>query len=1282
MFKASPKALLNIIENSADLVAMATPDGRLLQINESGQYLLAIFDETELNTLTLPDLLSETEWQTLRDTAIPEALETGVWQGQVTFLGQDGMEILMSLRIIANLTEKEQTRILGLLGNDITEQKWLGVSLKESETRFRSSFENTSLGMALISTEGYFLQVNKAMTELLGYDEQEFMNRSIFDLIHSEDVSRVNFPIQRLQKGEVNTIKGEVKYQRKDGTTLWGYVNATAIQDAQENTSYFLVQIQDITEQKLSKDALIISEERTRLVIDTALDGVITINELGEIIGWNQQAAQIFGWSGEEIIGKTLAETIIPHPYRKAHQKGLIRYLETGIPRVLNKRIELSARHHDGYEFPVEISISVLETGNSTSFSAFVRDITEKKKLENQLQATLKTQERQLEIGQALATAQTEQEVLDVIVEKARYYPNAALSVTYWETGADGEKYDIVKRQSAFESGIKMLAEGTRTAWNQSPFSPQYSAEGLFICNDLAADTRLDADVRQSFTSTGINGLAIFPLVASGEWLGNMVVMTKAEAFFNEQVLSFYRALAEQSSVALRATRLFKNTQMSLERRTREVELTIQIAQEISTSLNLTDLYQRVVEQIKEQFDYYHVQLLRYDPYLDTVALVYGYGETGRKMLEMNHSLPLGAGLIGVAAETGRTTYRGDVTADPNWRPNPLLPDTRSEIAVPIKLGDDVLGVLDVQSDHINDFDEDAQLLLEGLCGQIAVAFESTQLREEMDARVDELTTLQRYMSREGWESYRMAREYTLAGYQFDQQGVAAFVPPSEQGGAPENGGGGDTAVTIPTLETPGTVVGVEAIGALGIQSDEENPLTYEEMEFIRSVSSQVAEALEAARLFEQTQDALSEQERLSTQLETVAQVSTAASTVLEVDTLLQAVVDLTKASFNLYHTHIYLMDPQTHTLVLRAGADQVGRLMTLEGRRINLDDESIIARAVKTREGVVENDVRKIVDFIPNPLLPHTRAELAVPLIVGDQVIGVLDLQADRVDFFTEEDISIHRTLASQIAVAVQNATLFAEQVAASAKLREVDRLKSEFLASMSHELRTPLNSIIGFADVLLEGLDGELNERMEEDVRLIRDSGRHLRELIGDILDMSKIEAGRMELRYEEIDMVQMSHDIIATAAPLAETKNIALYSKIADDVGTIEADRTRLRQVLWNIMGNAIKFTQKGSVTLSMEYQGNDLLVGIQDTGIGISEENKAVVFEQFRQVDGNLNRSVGGTGLGMPITKKLVELHGGDIWIESVEGQGTTFWFTLPKYQYYRKPKGDTSPLKAD
>lgn len=255
------------------------------------------------------------------------------------------------------------------------------------------------------------------------------------------------------------------------------------------------------------------------------------------------------------------------------------------------------------------------------------------------------------------------------------------------------------------------------------------------------------------------------------------------------------------------------------------------------------------------------------------------------------------------------------------------------------------------------------------------------------------------------------------------------------------------------------------------------------------------------------------------------------------------------------------------------------------------------------------------------------------------------------------------------------QKAQYAAEEARQAAEM--ANQAKTTFLANMSHELRTPLNSIIGFADVLLEGLDGDLNERMEEDVRLIRESGNHLRGLIGDILDMSKIEAGRMDLRYEEIDMAQLANDVMATAAPLAQEKRLFLHLDIDENVRPVQADRTRLRQIMWNIVGNAIKFTEKGSVTISVQGQSNHVLCSVRDTGIGIKEEHAAVVFEQFRQIDGGLNRIAGGTGLGMPITKKLVELHGGDIWIESVYGQGSTFLFTIP----YHPPKNKPAPVDA-
>jgi len=835
----------------------------------------------------------------------------------------------------------------------------------------------------------------------------------------------------------------------------------------------------------------------------------------------------------------------------------------------------------------------------------------------------------------------------------------------------------------------KTIKEGSELPLEGSLSGIAVAQNSIAISEELGQDERLVENVRVAMHQQGLKSAVSIPLSFQGGVLGVMnllfdhsrsldqlerdTLLTISKnvglAMANHRYINQIKSQMESSQKTEKALKEGEERlQESLERRSRQVELSTQVAQEIAAAPNLDELYHAVVTQVKEQFGYYHAQLLRYDPALEIVALVVGYGEIGERMLELNHSVPVGVGIIGTAAATGQSILRSHVTEDPDWRPNTLLPDTQSELAVPIRLGDKILGVLDVQSNVPGQLNEDDQIMLEGLCGQIAIAIESTTLRQEMEARLSDLHILQGQMSREGWSDFQKSKKL-VPGYQFDHVGLKPIDSPTMPEQSSVNGEGKNGQSSGPNLTSTESVrvplqVRGESIGVVGVQDDPNRPLSDEDQQFLQAISEELSEALEAARLFEQTQDALAEQERLTSELETVAQVSTAASTILEVDALLQSVVDLSRSSFDLYHTHIYLVNETSNKLVLKAGAGNVGRLMTLEGREISLDAESVVARAARTRQGVIENNVRKTLDFLPHPLLPNTQSEMAVPMVVGDKLVGVLDLQSDEEDRFTEEELQIQKTLAAQIAVAVENAQQYAEQVQTATKLRELDQLKSEFLASMSHELRTPLNSIIGFADVLLEGLDGNLNERMEEDVRLIRESGSHLRELIGDILDMSKIEAGRMELRYEEVDLRQMANDLISTANPLAQEKSLSLYLDLDEKVDVIQADRTRLRQVFWNIMGNAIKFTDKGSVTLSIQAKDEHVLCSIRDTGIGIKEENIHVVFEQFRQIDGGLNRAAGGTGLGMPITKKLVELHGGTIWIESVVGQGTTFLFTLP------------------
>ncbi|MFN2286212.1 MAG: ATP-binding protein, partial [Anaerolineae bacterium] len=398
--------------------------------------------------------------------------------------------------------------------------------------------------------------------------------------------------------------------------------------------------------------------------------------------------------------------------------------------------------------------------------------------------------------------------------------------------------------------------------------------------------------------------------------------------------------------------------------------------------------------------------------------------------------------------------------------------------------------------------------------------------------------------------------------------------------------------------------------------------------------------------------------EKRASELQTVAEVSTAASTILEPERLLSQVVELTKANFDLYHAHIYLIDDDGESLVLAAGAGKAGKQMLDEGWQISADSAtSLVARAFRTRQGVIANDVRAAPDFLPNPLLPDTRAELAVPLIVGEQVLGVLDVQSDQVDHFTQQDVTIQTTLAGQIATAVENARLFQET-------RQVDRLKSEFLANMSHELRTPLNSIIGYVQLLLMDLEGEIPEDSYEDMKSVETNSQHLLNLINDVLDLARIEAGRMELHMENIDLPNLLDIVKSNNAGLFIDSPLTFSVEAEPDLPQIYADQIRITQVLNNLISNAFKFTETGGITMRAYSVDDEVRIDIEDTGIGIAEKDLDTVFERFRQVDGSFTRRAEGTGLGLSITRLLVELHGGQLSVQSKLGEGSTFTVHLP------------------
>jgi len=278
-------------------------------------------------------------------------------------------------------------------------------------------------------------------------------------------------------------------------------------------------------------------------------------------------------------------------------------------------------------------------------------------------------------------------------------------------------------------------------------------------------------------------------------------------------------------------------------------------------------------------------------------------------------------------------------------------------------------------------------------------------------------------------------------------------------------------------------------------------------------------------------------------------------------------------------------------------------------------------------------------------------------------QLIGCLVVSRNRAGTFPAETVELLRTFGTQFALAIQNARLFHEIADKSRQLEAASRHKSEFLANMSHELRTPLNAIIGFSEVLAQGIFGTINDKQTEYLHDILESGRHLLSLINDILDLSKIEAGRMELEASEFDLPLAIQNALMLVRERALRRGIALHHVIDDRVADIRADERKVKQVLLNLLSNAIKFTPEGGRIEVRAAPADGLVeVSVADTGVGIAPEDLETVFEEFRQV-GTAEKKAEGTGLGLALTRKFIELHGGRIWVTSQVGVGSTFTFTL-------------------
>jgi signal transduction histidine kinase len=464
------------------------------------------------------------------------------------------------------------------------------------------------------------------------------------------------------------------------------------------------------------------------------------------------------------------------------------------------------------------------------------------------------------------------------------------------------------------------------------------------------------------------------------------------------------------------------------------------------------------------------------------------------------------------------------------------------------------------------------------------------------------------------------------------------------------------TILATPLLRE-GRTMGALVVGRREIRRFDEKFVS-----LLQTFADQAVIAIENVRLFNETKEALEQQTATSEILRVISQSPTDVQPVF--DAIASRVVPLCDA----YFSTVWRYDGTLiHHTADNYPTREMGAILT-EGYPAPAQRESAVGQAIGECRIIHVEDV--LSDSAPSASRSVAielgyRTILCVPMRRDGVAIGAIAVaRREQRPPFSDKQIELVNTFADQAVIAIENVRLFKELEGANRELAAASQHKSEFLANMSHELRTPLNAVIGFSEVLSERMFGELNEKQDEYLKDINASGTHLLSLINDILDLSKTEAGRMELELTDFDLPTAIDNALTLVRERAGRRSIALHTNIDKRLGQIQADERKVRQVVLNLLSNAIKFTPEGGrIEVAALPKDGSVEVSVSDTGVGIAPEDQEAIFEEFRQV-GTADKKVEGTGLGLTLCRKFVELHSGRIWVKSEVGAGSTFTFTIP------------------
>jgi signal transduction histidine kinase len=455
-------------------------------------------------------------------------------------------------------------------------------------------------------------------------------------------------------------------------------------------------------------------------------------------------------------------------------------------------------------------------------------------------------------------------------------------------------------------------------------------------------------------------------------------------------------------------------------------------------------------------------------------------------------------------------------------------------------------------------------------------------------------------------------------------------------------------------------------IGVIVLARQRVEPFTDKQIDLVSTFADQAVIAIENVRLFEEVQARTHDLARSVEELRALGEVSQAVNSTLDLETVLTTIVAKAVQLSATDAGAIYTFDRSRQEFRLRAthGMEEPV-IAAIRDRRIGAG-ETAIGRAAALRAPVQISDVLKetaplVLDVV---VQAGYRALLFVPLLRPGEIIGALVVRRKQPGEFPQSTVDLLETFAAQSVLAIQNARLFREIEEKGRELEVASKHKSQFLANMSHELRTPLNAILGYTELILDSIYGEVPEKARAVMERVQRNGRHLLGLINDVLDLSKIEAGQLTLALGDYALGDVVNGVVAAVEPLASEKHLEFTAEVPPNLPSARGDERRLSQVLLNLVGNAIKFTDKGRVRIHAGLADGSFTVAVSDTGPGIAASDQARIFEEFQQADTSSTKHKGGTGLGLAIAKRIIEMHGGKLWVESTLGTGSTFFFRLP------------------